>query len=254
MKDKSLIVIITYNSADFIEDCLASIAEQDYREWQLVIVDNDSSDDTVKRIRHLWNQTTTFSAENFRLITLKKNIGFARAVNHAVFSSIRIASGNKDKKNSINRGSRPQRAILSGKDQKRISGYRTYTDKRGSGPVGDLFDHLILLNPDIYLLPGALKNLTGTFNRGGGGQIGACGGLILDYKKDIVQHLAGRMTRNFITYHDGAGISLSDLDREQDDDSIPGHPGSGGTNREKLVDADYVTGAFFATRFSLFKA
>ncbi|MCJ7665170.1 MAG: glycosyltransferase, partial [Actinobacteria bacterium] len=47
---------------------------------------------------------------------------------------------------------------------------------------------------------------------------------------------------------------LSDLDREQDDDSIPGHPGSGGTNREKLVDADYVTGAFFATRFSLFKA
>ena len=253
MKDKSLIVIVTYNSADFIEDCLISITEQDYREWQLAMVDNDSSDDTVKRIRHLWNQTTAFNAENFRLITLKKNIGFARAVNHAVFNVIRTAAGAEDKKSSNKRSSsRHNRAILSRKGQRGISGYRTYADKRGGRAVGDLFDHLILLNPDICLLPGALKNLTGTFNRAGGRQIGACGGLILDYEKDVVQHLAGRITPNFITYHEGVGISLSSLDRGPGDDNISGHAVGGGTIKEELMEADYVTGAFFATRFSLF--
>ena len=151
MEDKSLIVIVTYNSGNFIEDCLTSITEQDHRNWQLVIIDNDSSDDTVHRIRHLRNQTTAFNAENFKLIILRKNIGFARAVNHAVFGSIGAGGGRKKKKNSAG------------------------------------FDYLILLNPDICLLPGALENLTATFKGEGRSTIGACGGLILDYEKDIVQ-------------------------------------------------------------------
>jgi len=243
MEDKNLIVIVTYNSGNFIEDCLVSIAEQDYKNWQLVIIDNNSSDDTVHRIRHLRNQTTAFDAENFKLTTLRKNIGFARAVNHAVFSSIRVRSGRKKEKNSAG------------------------------------FDYLILLNPDICLLPGALKNLTATFKGEGRSTIGACGGLILDYEKDIVQHLSGKITPNFITYHDGAGISLSDIDqktvadigdkkrpydldagRTRDtvtkDNNISSTP-VGERNikdakKADIVEADYVTGAFFATRFSLF--
>jgi GT2 family glycosyltransferase len=199
MNDKSLIVIVTYNSEDFIEDCLASIAEQDYKNWQLVIVDNSSSDDTVRRIRHFRNQTTTFDTENFKLIHLRKNIGFAGAVNHAAFNGTRISSGRKKENNSGG------------------------------------FDYLILLNPDMYLLPGALRSLTDTFKSNNGNSIGVCGGLILDYEKDIVQHLSGKVTPNFITYHDGAGISLSDI-----------------KNGKDIHEADYVTGAFFATRFSLF--
>ncbi len=266
MKDKSLIVIVTYNSADFIEDCLISIAEQDYREWQRVMVDNDSIDDNVKRIRHLWNQTTAFNAENFKLITLKKNIGFARAVNHAVFSRIGTAAGARGEKGYTKRSSRHNRAILSRKGKTGIYGYRTFAGKSGSGAAGDLFGHLILLNPDICLLPGALKNLTGTFGQEAGRQIGACGGLILDYEKDVVQHLAGKMTPNFITYHEGAGISLSSLDRgsgddgispgddgiSQGDDNISGHAEGGSAIKGELAEADYVTGAFFATRFSLY--
>jgi len=210
MEDKSLIVIVTYNSGNFIEDCLTSITEQDHRNWRLVIIDNDSSDDTVHRIRHLRNQTTAFNADNFKLTTLRKNIGFARAVNHAVFGSIGAGGGRKKKKNSAG------------------------------------FDYLILLNPDICLLPGALENLTATFKGEGRSTIGACGGLILDYEKDVVQHLSGKVTPNFITYHDGAGMSLSDIDQgtmtDKDEDK----------KRADIVEADYVTGAFFATRFSLF--
>ena len=218
MNDKSLIVIVTYNSADFIEDCLVSIAEQDYKSWQLVIVDNDSSDDTVQRIRHLRNQTTAFNAENFKLIHLRKNIGFAGAVNHAAFNSIKAASGRKKENNS-------------------------------SG-----FDYLVLLNPDMYLLPGALKSLTDTFKSENGDSIGACGGLILDYEKDIVQHLSGKVTPNFITYHDGAGLRLSDIDRSRTTEHNGWSGGEGTTNKfsGEILEADYVTGAFFATRFLLF--
>ena len=218
MEDTSLIVIVTYNSGNFIEDCLASIAEQDYRNWQLVIVDNDSSDDTVQRIRHFRNQTTAFNAENFKLTTLRKNIGFARAVNHAVLESIKAGSGRKKEKDSAG------------------------------------FDYLILLNPDICLLPGALKNLTGTFEDDGrsGKNVGACGGLILEYDKDVVQHLSGKLTPNFITYHDGAGMSLSDIDGGKLDNNISGTAEAAYRTREDIHEADYVTGAFFATRFSLF--
>jgi len=243
MEDKSLIVIVTYNSGNFIEDCLVSIAEQDHRNWRLVVIDNDSGDDTVHRIRHLRNQTTAFNAENFKLIILRKNIGFARAVNYAAFSSIWTGPGRKKEKN----------------------------------PAG--FDHLILLNPDICLLPEALKNLTAAFKGEGGNSIGACGGLILDYKKDMVQHLSGKITPNFITYHDGAGMSLSDIgqrasgdtgndrrpfnidagramDTVAKDNDISGITAgkriAEDEKKEDIVEADYVTGAFFATRFSLF--
>jgi len=243
MEDKSLIVIVTYNSGNFIEDCLTSITEQDHRNWRLVVIDNDSSDDTVHRIRHLRNQTTAFNAENFKLMILRKNIGFARAVNHAVFGSIGAGGGRKKKKNSAG------------------------------------FDYLILLNPDICLLPGALENLTATFKGEGRSTIGASGGLILDYEKDVVQHLSGKVTPNFITYHDGAGMSLSDIDQgtmaDKDEDKQPfdldagrvigtvardNYVSGGQVNkritkdkkRADIVEADYVTGAFFATRFSLF--
>jgi len=220
MKDKSLIVIVTYNSGNFIEDCLMSIAEQNHRSWQLVIIDNDSSDDTVQRIRHLRNQTTAFDTENFKLIHLRKNIGFARAVNQAAFSSIKAAPGRKKEKNSGG------------------------------------FDYLILLNPDICLLPEALKNLTATFRAEGRNDIGACGGLILDYEKDVVQHLSGKITPNFITYHDGAGIDLSDIDRRAaaapNGNKGPFGTGIAGGHSGEILEADYVTGAFFATRLSLF--
>ncbi len=216
MNDKSLIVIVTYNSGNFIEDCLTSLIEQDHRNWQLVIIDNDSGDDTVHRIRHLRNQTAAFDAENFKLIHLRKNIGFARAVNHAVFNTIKTASSREKEKNPA------------------------------------IFDYLILLNPDICLLPGALKNLTATFKGEGRNIIGACGGLILDYEKDVIQHLSGKRTPNFITYHEGAGMDLSDIDGENGGDNISGTIETAFSGGEDIREADYVTGAFFATRFSIF--
>lgn len=199
MDNKSLIIIVTYNSREFIERCLESVASQTYKNWHLVVVDNNSSDDTVKRVRELRNQTTEFNRHNFRLVNLKKNIGFSGAVNHVVFN-IKKASG-----------------------------------------ISDDHKYLILLNPDILLFSDALQNLIATFDMSISGEnsdIGVAGGLILEYEKDIIQHMGGRITPNFITYHEGAGKEYKD--------TVTG-------GRKAITESDYVTGAFFATIFSLFR-
>ena len=51
MDNKSLIIIVTYNSGDFIENCLKSVVSQSYRDWHLIVVDNNSADDTVRKVQ-----------------------------------------------------------------------------------------------------------------------------------------------------------------------------------------------------------
>jgi GT2 family glycosyltransferase len=215
MSIKSLIVIVTYNSQDFIENCLRSITGQNYRDWFLIVIDNSSSDGTVAKIREFRNVSTEITSGNFKLIVLKENIGFSGAVNYAVFNFIMVKKKN----------------------------------------IEEQLQFLILLNPDIYLNRDALKRLISTFKIIENGSLslrrrGAAGGLILDYKKDIVQHSGGKINDNFITSHINFGKSYSDLKLEL------GHKkdkGSELNSANNIKDVDYVTGAFFATEFGLFK-
>lgn len=215
MNVKSLIVIVTYNSEDFIEKCLRSLVTQSYKDWFLIIIDNASSDGTAAKIREFRNMYPEITTYNFKLIVLKKNIGFAAAVNYAVFNF--MAGKKKDMEEHL--------------------------------------EFLVLLNPDIYLNRDAIKNIVLTFKEVNGKEpapvkIGAAGGLILDYGEDTVQHMGGKIGDNFITYHIGFGKNYSDLKKELKQEKVKG---SGSDRAEKIKEADYITGAFFATDFKLFK-
>ena len=70
------IVIVTYNSMDFIEDCLESIFEQTYKEFGIIVVDNNSRDKTVDFIKNKYPQVS--------LIENRQNRGFPYACNQGI--------------------------------------------------------------------------------------------------------------------------------------------------------------------------
>ena len=208
MENAALIIVVTYNSENFIEKCLFSIASQNFKNYFLLVIDNKSSDLTLERIKEYKNAESRISSLNFKLVSMKKNIGFSGAINYGIFNLL-----NKNKLGSQS------------------------------------FRYLILLNPDMVLDENTLVNLIDTFesqDKNASHRVGVAGGMILDYSKNTISHLGGRIDFNFITTHikgkDGINMESIISGREEYQ------------NRESyLINADYVTGALFATEMPLFK-
>ena len=80
----NLVSIITpsYNSAKFIKDCINSVASQTYKEWEMIIVDDCSTDDSRQLI-------TKYAKKDNRIkvILLEENVGAAAARNIAIKES-----------------------------------------------------------------------------------------------------------------------------------------------------------------------
>ena len=74
------IVVQCYNHARFLRECLDSIARQTRRDFELIIIDDASTDDSVARIR-AWMDEQPLPA---RLIALEKNLGVCRSLNMAI--------------------------------------------------------------------------------------------------------------------------------------------------------------------------
>ena len=77
----SLVSIITpcYNSSKFIEDCINSVLAQTYTNWEMIIVDDLSEDNSKEKIIVLSQNDT-----RIKTIFLDKNIGAAEARNIAI--------------------------------------------------------------------------------------------------------------------------------------------------------------------------
>lgn len=70
------ISIVTYNSQPYIADCLASLKEQSYQDFDLIVVDNNSEDDTRDTAKLIFPEA--------RIIHLASNKGFGSAHNMAI--------------------------------------------------------------------------------------------------------------------------------------------------------------------------
>ena len=70
------IIIVNYNTADFLPRCLESISAQQNVIYQVIVVDNGSQDNSHDIVKRTFPWVT--------LITNKENIGFARANNQAL--------------------------------------------------------------------------------------------------------------------------------------------------------------------------
>jgi GT2 family glycosyltransferase len=73
------IVIPNWNGLRFLSGCLASIQRQQFSAWQIIVVDNGSSDGSVVYLRTEQPQV--------QLVSLPENRGFSAAVNAGILSS-----------------------------------------------------------------------------------------------------------------------------------------------------------------------
>lgn len=70
------VLLVTWNSAKFLDECFASLDRQDYRDFEVIVVDNASTDATRALLR------TRETA--WRVIYNEANVGFAAGQNQAI--------------------------------------------------------------------------------------------------------------------------------------------------------------------------
>ncbi len=73
------IITPTYNSEKFITETIQSVQNQTYSNWEMLIVDDCSSDKTVDIIQHFMEED-----HRIHLIRLNKNSGASKARNEAI--------------------------------------------------------------------------------------------------------------------------------------------------------------------------
>ena len=79
MKDLVSIIIPVYNSSKFIEETIISVFSQNYKNWEMILVDDCSTDGTSKIIEH-----SIKNNPKVRFVKLKENSGSALARNTAL--------------------------------------------------------------------------------------------------------------------------------------------------------------------------
>ena len=78
-EDLVSIIMPTYNCADFIGETIESVLAQDYKNWELIVVDDCSTDDTENIV-----EKYRYNEERIKYHRLEKNSGAAIARNTAI--------------------------------------------------------------------------------------------------------------------------------------------------------------------------
>src|SRR5215207_5310068 len=73
------IVIVTWNSADTLRDCLSAIAHQTYPSIELLVVDNASKDTSLEIIREVFPHATIIQNETNTGFCIAQNQGISAA-------------------------------------------------------------------------------------------------------------------------------------------------------------------------------
>lgn len=81
------VVVTNYNKAEYVTECLDSLAGQSYLKWELIIID-DYSEDHSGMVIEKWLNGRTYPASCSAIyVPLPRNIGFSGALSHGYFLS-----------------------------------------------------------------------------------------------------------------------------------------------------------------------
>jgi glycosyltransferase involved in cell wall biosynthesis len=74
------VVIPTYNHAHFLRFALQSVIEQTYQNWEIIIIDNHSSDNTDEVLKQFdFYNLRIFKINNNGIIGVSRNVGIKAA-------------------------------------------------------------------------------------------------------------------------------------------------------------------------------
>jgi GT2 family glycosyltransferase len=76
---KVSVIIVNYNGAHLLADCLGSLKRQTHRDFEVILVDNGSTDESV--------EVATLECPELRLLVLEWNTGFAQGNNLGIRAS-----------------------------------------------------------------------------------------------------------------------------------------------------------------------
>ena len=79
MSQKVSIIIVNWNAGKYLNDCLNSLLNQTYKNYEIILVDNASSDDSVDIVENFFPQV--------HIIRNSTNLGFAAANNIGIKNS-----------------------------------------------------------------------------------------------------------------------------------------------------------------------
>ena len=70
---KVSIIILNYNAGDLLEKCISSVVESNYENFEIILVDNASKDQSHKKCKEKFPQ--------IKLIENKENLGYCQGNN-----------------------------------------------------------------------------------------------------------------------------------------------------------------------------
>ena len=73
------VIIPNFNGEELLKDCLTSLKNQSFKEFEIILVDNNSTDNSLEYIENNFPKV--------RIIKLNKNFGFAKSINQGVKAS-----------------------------------------------------------------------------------------------------------------------------------------------------------------------
>jgi GT2 family glycosyltransferase len=71
------VLVVNYNAGRYLDECLAGLISQSFREFRAIVADNGSTDDSFARCMK------TIADPRFRFVSFARNIGFAAANSRA---------------------------------------------------------------------------------------------------------------------------------------------------------------------------
>jgi glycosyltransferase involved in cell wall biosynthesis len=117
MMPKISIVVCAYNEEPFIGDCLTSVLQQSYVDFELILVDDGSTDDTGRIVTTFADTRLSYHRNSANMgITQSKNIGLSHAKGEYIFFTDADCVADPDwLKNSLNAFADKKTGIVEGK-------------------------------------------------------------------------------------------------------------------------------------------